>query len=154
MELTLNSTVCLHTIQFRKEQKNYIVKDTITGEKYEMPPLWIDALAMMRDGFLLGEIEEKLKEEYPDEEINMLAFTRQLLELELVGMVDGEEIACTKKREKDYLAWLRPRVEQFFLSLNKKIEAKVNDDLCFFCIVCLKNYSERPGKSTIAIFNF
>ncbi len=32
MELTLNSTVCLHTIQFRKEQKNYIVKDTITGE--------------------------------------------------------------------------------------------------------------------------
>lgn len=124
MELTLNSTVYLHTIQFRKEQKNYIVKDTITGEKYEMPPLWIDALAMMRDGFLLGEIEEKLKEEYPDEEINMLAFTRQLLELELVGMVDGEEIACTKKKEKDYLAWLRPRVEQFFLSLNKKNRSK------------------------------
>lgn len=124
MELTLNSTVCLHTIQFRKEQKNYIVKDTITGEKYEMPPLWIDALAMMRDGFLLGEIEEKLKEEYPDEEINMLAFTRQLLELELVGMVDGEKIACTKKKEKDYLAWLRPRVEQFFLSLNKKNKSK------------------------------
>ena len=54
MELTLNSTVCLHAIQFRKEQKNYIVKDTITGEKYEMPPLWIDALAMMRDGFYWG----------------------------------------------------------------------------------------------------
>ena len=124
MELTLNSTVCLHTIQFRKEQKNYIVKDTITGEKYEMPPLWIDALAMMRDGFLLGEIEEKLKEEYPAEEVNILAFTRQLLELELVGMVDGEEIACTKKKEKDYLAWLRPRVEQFFLSLNKKNRSK------------------------------
>ena len=124
MELTLNSTVCLHTIQFRKEQNNYIVKDTITGEKYEMPPLWIDALAMMRDGFLLGEIEEKLKEEYPEEEINMLAFTRQLLELELVGMVDGEEIACTKRKEKDYLAWLRPRVEQFFLSLNKRNRSK------------------------------
>ena len=124
MELTLNSTVCLHAIQFRKEQKNYIVKDTITGEKYEMPPLWIDALAMMRDGFLLGEIEEKLKEEYPEEEINMLAFTRQLLELELVGMVDGEEIACTKRKEKDYLAWLRPRVEQFFLSLNKRNRSK------------------------------
>ncbi|ASI71012.1 hypothetical protein BA203_02045 [Bacillus cereus] len=132
MELTLNSTVCLHTIQFRKEQKNYTVKDTITGEKYEMPPLWIDALVMMRDGFLLGEIEEKLKEEYPSEEVNMLAFTKQLLELELVEMVDGEEIACTKKKEKDYLAWLRPHVEQFFLNLNKKIEAKVNDDLCFF----------------------
>lgn len=124
MELTLNSTVCLHAIQFRKEQKNYIVKDTITGEKYEMPPLRIDALAMMRDGFLLGEIEEKLKEEYPEEEINMLAFTRQLLELELVGMVDGEEIVCTKKKEKDYLAWLRPRVEQFFLSLNKRNRSK------------------------------
>ena len=124
MELTLNSTVCLHTIQFRKEQKNYIVKDTITGEKYEMPPLWIDALAMMRDGFLLGEIEAKLKEEYPAEEVNILAFTRQLLELELVGMVDGEEIACTKKKEKDYLAWVRPRVEQFFLNLNKKYRSK------------------------------
>ncbi|EEL89791.1 hypothetical protein IE3_04954 [Bacillus cereus BAG3X2-1] len=124
MELTLNSTVCLHTIQFRKEQKNYIVKDTITGETYEMPPLWIDALAMMRDGFLLGEIEEKLKEEYPAEDVNMVAFTRQLLELELVEMVDGEEIACTKKRDKDYLAWLRPRVEQFFLNLNKKYKSK------------------------------
>ncbi|MEJ9175105.1 hypothetical protein P4K64_18540 [Bacillus cereus] len=124
MELTLNSTVCLHTIQFRKEQKNYTVKDTITGEKYEMPPLWIDALAMMRDGFLLGEIEDKLKEEYPSEEVNMLAFTKQLLELELVEMVDGEEIACTKKKEKDYLAWLRPHVEQFFLNLNKKNRSK------------------------------
>lgn len=124
MELTLNSTVCLHTIQFRKEQKNYIVKDTITGEKYEMPPLWIDALAMMRDGFLLGEIEEKLKEEYPAEEVNILAFTRQLLELELVGMVDGEEIACKKKKEKDYLAWVRPRLEQFFLNVNKKYRSK------------------------------
>ena len=101
-----------------KRAKELHCKDTITGEKYEMPPLWIDALAMMRDGFI-GEIEEKLKEEYPAEEINMLAFTRQLLELELVEMVDGEEIACTKKKEKDYLAWVRPRVEQFFLSLNK-----------------------------------
>ena len=124
MELTLNSTVCLHTIQFRKERLNYIVKDTITGETYEMPPLWIDALAMMRDGFLLGEIEEKLKEEYPAEEVNMVAFTRQLLELELVEMVDGEEIACTKKKDKDYLAWVRPRVEQFFLNLNKKYKSK------------------------------
>ncbi|GLV65727.1 hypothetical protein Bmyc01_43960 [Bacillus mycoides] len=124
MELTLNSTVCLHTIQFRKEKLNYIVKDTITGETYEMPPLWIDALAMMRDGFLLGEIEEKLKEEYPAEEVNMVAFTRQLLELELVEMVDGEEITCTKKKDKDYLAWLRPRVEQFFLNLNKKYKSK------------------------------
>ncbi|EJV58272.1 hypothetical protein BWGOE4_03580 [Bacillus mycoides] len=124
MELTLNSTVCLHTIQFRKERLNYIVKDTITGETYEMPPLWIDALAMMRDGFSLGEIEEKLKEEYPAEEVNMLTFTRQLLELELVGMVDGEEIACTKKKDKDYLAWVRPRVEQFFLNLNKKYKSK------------------------------
>jgi len=124
MELTLNSTVCLHTIQFRKEKLNYIVKDTITGETYEMPPLWIDALAMMRDGFLLGEIEEKLKEEYPAEEVNMVAFTRQLLELELVEMVDGEEITCTKKKDKDYLAWLRPRVEQFFLNSNKKYKSK------------------------------
>ena len=99
MELTLNSTVCLHTIQFRKEQKNYTVKDTITGEKYEMPPLWIDALAMMRDGFI-GEIEEKLKEEYPSEEVNMLAFTKQLLELELVEMVDGEEISLYKEERE------------------------------------------------------
>ncbi|MEN1938486.1 hypothetical protein AAIE21_23780 [Paenibacillus sp. 102] len=124
MELTLNSTVCLHTIQFRKEQKNYIVKDTITGGKYEMPPLCIDALAMMRDGFLLGEIEAKLKEEYPEEEVNILEFTRQLLELELVGMVDGEEIICTKKKDKDYLAWIRPRIEQFFFNLNRKYRSR------------------------------
>ncbi|PEI83644.1 hypothetical protein CN679_26540 [Bacillus pseudomycoides] len=124
MELTLNSTVCLHTIQFRKDQKNYIVKDTITGGKYEMPPLWIDALAMMRDGFLLGEIEEKLKEEYPKEEVNILEFTKQLLELELVGMVDGKEIICKKKKDKDYFAWVRPRIEQFVLNLNRKYRSR------------------------------
>lgn len=101
----------------------------------------------------IREIEEKLKEEYPEEEINMLAFTRQLLELELVGMVDGEEIACTKKKEKDYLAWLRPRVEQFFLSLNKRNRSKVNDDLCFLYSL-FKNYSECSCESTVAIFNF
>ncbi|MGJ3351866.1 hypothetical protein AAZR23_20670, partial [Morganella sp. Je.2.23] len=103
---------------------NYIVKDTITGGKYEMPPLCIDALAMMRDGFLLGEIEAKLKEEYPEEEVNILEFTRQLLELELVGMVDGEEIICTKKKDKDYLAWIRPRIEQFFFNLNRKYRSR------------------------------
>ena len=64
---------------------------------------------------LLGEIEEKLKEEYPSEEVNMLAFTRQLLELELVEMVDGEEIACTKKKEIDCLAWVRPVWNNSFL---------------------------------------
>ena len=54
----------------------------------------------------------------------MVAFTRQLLELELVEMVDGEEIACTKKKEIDCLAWVRPRVEQFFLNLNRKYRSK------------------------------
>ncbi len=102
----------------------------------------------------MGEIEEKLKEEYPAEEVNILAFTRQLLELELVGMVDGEEIACTKKKEKDYLAWVRPRLEQFFLNVNKNIEAKVSDDLCFFVVHILKNNSECPCESTVTIFNF
>lgn len=37
---------------------------------------WIDVLVMMCDGFLLGEIEEKLKEEYLFEEVNMLVFMR------------------------------------------------------------------------------
>ena len=53
----------------------------------------------------------------------MLAFTRQLLELELVEMVDGEEIACTKKKEIDCLAWVRPRVNNF-LNLNRKYRSK------------------------------
>ena len=122
MELTLNSTVCLHD-SISKRAKELYCKRYNYRRKYEMPPLWIDALAMMRDGFI-GEIEEKLKEEYPSEEVNMLAFTRQLLELELVEMVDGEEIACTKKKEIDCLAWVRPRVEQFFLNLNRKYRSK------------------------------
>ncbi|MDM5153192.1 hypothetical protein QUF88_04720 [Bacillus sp. DX1.1] len=124
MELTLWSNVCLHTIQFQKDEKNYIVKDTVTGEAYKMPPLCIDALAMMRDGFLLGEIEEKLKEEYPEEKVNILEFTRQLLELELVGMIDGEEIICTKKKDKDYLSWIRPRIGQLFLNWNRKYRGR------------------------------
>lgn len=95
----------------------------------------------------IGEIEEKLKEEYPSEEVNMLAFTRQLLELELVEMVDGEEIACTKKKEIDCLAWVRPRVEQFFLNLNRKYRSKRPVVAFAFYKLCLKITANALAKA-------
>lgn len=116
MKLTYKSVIILHNIEIRKDQKNYIVEDATTGEFYEMPPICIDAITMIQKGFNLREVEEKLQEQYPEEDIDMLDFAQQLLDLELVQAVDGEEIVCKKEKEKLGFSWISPRIGRFFFN--------------------------------------
>ncbi|MGF9966376.1 hypothetical protein [Bacillus rhizoplanae] len=57
MELTYDSTLILHNIEIRQDQKNYIVEDATTGEFYEMPPICIDAITIIQKGFNLIKME-------------------------------------------------------------------------------------------------
>jgi len=59
----------------------------------------IDALDLIQKGLNLGEIEEKLKNIYPDEEINVVDFAEQLIELNLVSAVNEEKIESQKAQE-------------------------------------------------------
>ncbi|MGG2093943.1 hypothetical protein AB1283_14950 [Bacillus sp. S13(2024)] len=116
MKLTYESALVLHNIEVRQDQKNYIVEDVTTGEFYEMPLICIDAITMIQKGLHLREVEEKLQKQYPEEDVDMLDFAQQLLDLELVQAVDGEEIVCKKEKEKLGFSWISPKVGRFFFN--------------------------------------
>jgi putative peptide zinc metalloprotease protein len=87
--LSKNSTLKLFPITIRKDKINYIIENERTGEFFEMPEICVDAIHWIQDQFSLKEIEEKLVNKYPNEEVDILDFVEQLLELQLVMEVDG-----------------------------------------------------------------
>ncbi|WP_010677822.1 hypothetical protein [Bacillus timonensis] len=100
MKLTKETLLTLHDIEVREGSKYYIVEDLLTQEFYEMPLVCIDALDLIQKGMRLGEIEEVLTKSYPNEEINLIDFGEQLLELNLVLSIDGEEIIHKLEQKK------------------------------------------------------
>ncbi|HWL23127.1 MAG TPA: peptidase [Ureibacillus sp.] len=93
MKVSLQSQINLNPLSIRKDRKNYIVEDPISGDFFEMPQICIEAINLMQKGEDLAAIELVLKESYPDEEVDMIEFVDQLVELGLVQDVDGVPIA-------------------------------------------------------------
>src|SRR5213595_1565181 len=83
MKLSITTQIKLVPLEIRKDKKHFIVEDLASGEFYEMPEVCINAIKMIQNGALLGEIESQLKQKYPEEEVDLLNFAEQLLELEL-----------------------------------------------------------------------
>ncbi len=121
LKITKETIIELHEIEIRKDNKNFIIEDLATKEFYEMPLVCIDALNFISNGFKLGEIEEKLEKAYPDEEIDIVKFGEQLLELNLVHSVDGKIIE-TQKGQGDNLGfeWIPTRVGKAFFNTYTK----------------------------------
>ncbi|MFD1779009.1 hypothetical protein ACFSFW_10055 [Fredinandcohnia salidurans] len=117
MRLTKEALLTLHDIEIRKDTKNYIVEDLSTHDFYEMPLVCIDALGFIQKGLRLGEIEEKLIKAFPDEDINMIGFGEQLLELNLVQSVNGSEIIKKKEQNgKLGLGWIPQKLGKVFFN--------------------------------------
>lgn len=117
MEITLQTKLTLYPLNIQLDQKNYIVEDVASGEFYEMPQICIDAIQLMEKGLSLGEIEEKLKTTYQEEEVDILDFANQLIELDLVKEIDGEIIHKNRHIEKkERFLWISPKVGQFFFN--------------------------------------
>ncbi|GIP40087.1 hypothetical protein J31TS4_33670 [Paenibacillus sp. J31TS4] len=95
MKVTPASRLTLRPLVIHEKRKHYIVEEPASGEFYEMPQVCIDAIERIRAGETLEEAEGELKQAYPDEEVDMLAFADQLLELELVAEVDGASVGAT-----------------------------------------------------------
>jgi putative peptide zinc metalloprotease protein len=104
-------------IEIRKDKKHYIVEDQISGEFYEMPEVCIEAIHLINQGEQLEYIERIVKERFPQEEVNLLDFAAQLLEMELIDEVDGMKVEKLKK-QKDSLGflWISPIAGKLFFN--------------------------------------
>lgn len=117
MKFTYNSTMTLHPIQIREDKKNYIVEDTVTGEFFEMPDICIYAIEMLENGATLLETETELKAVYPHEDINMIDFAEQLLEMELIQEIDGQSFNSNKSiSEQQGFLWISERFSKKFFN--------------------------------------
>ncbi len=67
---------------------------------FEMPKVCIDAIKMMNNGFNLGQVQASLLQTYPKEEVDLLDFSHQLVELGLVQSIDGKIIEMKKENHK------------------------------------------------------
>ncbi|MDR7077093.1 hypothetical protein J2Y03_002116 [Neobacillus niacini] len=117
MSLTLNSTLSMVPIEIRKDNKRYIIEDQTSGEFFEMPEVCIDAISMICKGEQLGDIERVLKRNYPDEDVDLLDFAQQLIELDLIDKIDGNKVEIQHKaKAKLGFIWISPRIGKFFFN--------------------------------------
>jgi putative peptide zinc metalloprotease protein len=117
MEFNYNSKIRLHPIEIRKEKKHYIIEDQTTEEFYEMPEICIVAIRKISAGFELEEIERELKLKFPQEEVNIIEFIEQLLELDIVEEIDGQYIEPRiRKKEKEKLTWISSKFAYLFFN--------------------------------------
>lgn len=117
MSLTSNSILLMVPINIRKDKKHYIVENSTSGEFFEMPEICIKAIQMINQGKSLGEIEQDLEEKYPKEEVNLIDFAEQLLELALIAEIDGSQLDLKeKKKEKLGFLWISPKIGKFFFN--------------------------------------
>jgi len=88
LDIRRDSQVKLTPLVIHRQKKNIIVEDVRMKEYYEMTPASADAIEAIQAGRNLGEIEDELKKRYPDEEIDMIQFVSDLVELGLVTELD------------------------------------------------------------------
>ncbi|MEH7107594.1 hypothetical protein [Bacillus sp. JJ1764] len=117
MDISVNSRLTLVLTEIRKDKKNFIVEDKSSGEFYEMPEICIDAIHLINDGFQLGDIERVLKEKFPEEEVDLVDFANQLLELQLIAEIDGIKVERQEiKKESLGFKWISPKFGKFFFN--------------------------------------
>ncbi len=117
MDISLSSRLDLVPTEIRQDKKHYIVEDKASGEFYEMPEICIDAINLIHTGMQLGDIERGLKEKYPDEDVDVVDFAKQLLEMQLITEIDGVKVEIQEmKKESLGFMWISPKLGKFFFN--------------------------------------
>ncbi len=118
MIVTKHSHLSLYPLKIRKDSKNFIVEDIHSGDFFEMPAVCIDAINMINEGLPLYHIEEVLQRNYPNEQVEIVSFVEDLLELGLVRSIDGEAISRRTMSDKQNggLGWISPKVGRTFFN--------------------------------------
>lgn len=121
MQITLESILKLHSLDIRKDKKYFIVHDLKTTDFFEMNEVCVLAINKISKGLRLGEIERELILQYPQEEINLLEFAEQLVELKMVAEIDGNLIEVNESnRDKLGFTQISPKLGMLFF--NKPIK--------------------------------
>ena len=117
MSVTLTSRLLLVPIFIRKDKKHYIIEDKTTGEFFEMPEVSVAAIHLLNNGESLEVIERQLRDKYPNEEVNLILFAEQLLDLNLIAEIDGEVVSSKEMNQErlGYL-WISPKMGKFFFN--------------------------------------
>lgn len=101
MDIRKDSQVQLTPLEIHRQKKNIIVEDVRMKEYYEMSPASADAIEAIQAGRNLGEIEEELKQRYPNEEIDIIQFVSDLIELGMVVELDGRVLQSEPEEEEE-----------------------------------------------------
>lgn len=102
MKVSLQSEITIYPLSIRKDKKHYIVEEPISGDFFELPEIGVDAIKRLENGEGLASIENALKASYPEEEVDIIEFVKQLVELGLVQNVDGSPVNSGRtKSESD-----------------------------------------------------
>lgn len=119
MKVSLQSEITLYPLSIRKDKKHYIVEEPISGDFFELPEIGVDAIKRLEQGEELVTIEQALKNSYPDEEVDIVDFVEQLLDLGLVQEVDGvhvkKELSKSSSRSGGFL-WIPQSVGRLFFN--------------------------------------
>ncbi|MEN2465726.1 peptidase [Ornithinibacillus sp. JPR2-1] len=152
MNLTLESTLSLVDLEIRQDKKHYIVEDNHTGEFYEMPKVCIDAIELIKNGKGLAEIEQTLKTNYPNEDVEIIPFVEQLVEFGLVKEIDGKIVTTSQKNKSpNAFNWISANFASFFFN---KISNKIYLFLLFINIGLILLHPELlPHYQDIFIFD-
>lgn len=152
MNVTLESTLSLVDLEIRQDKKHYIVEDNQTGEFYEMPKVCIDAIELINNGKGLAEIEQILKTNYPNEDVEIIPFVEQLVEFGLVKEIDGEIVTTSQKNKSaNAFNWISAKFASIFFN---KISNKIYLLLLFINIGFILLHPELlPHYQDIFIFD-
>lgn len=119
MKVSLQSEITLYPLSIRKDKKHYIVEEPISGDFFELPEIGVDAIKRLEQGEELVTIEQALKNSYPDEEVDIIDFVEQLVDLGLVQEVDGvhvkKELSKSSSRSGGFL-WIPQSVGRLFFN--------------------------------------
>jgi putative peptide zinc metalloprotease protein len=117
MNITLQSILSVVQIEIHKDKKHYIVEDLASGDFYEMPEVCIEAIKLIEEGKRLGEIEEALKFRFPAEDVNLIEFSEQLFDMDLIEAIDGVKV-IKREKEKESLGflWISQKAGKFFFN--------------------------------------
>ena len=152
MELLLSSKIELSPLMIKKDRKNYIVEDTLSGNFYEMPKICVDAIELIRSGKTLDEVENQLKYNYPTEDVDIIDFVNQLIEFGLVDKIDGNTMPVHKNNEKPKgFEWLPSSVGRFFFN---KISTKIYISIALInAILLISNPVLFPKYNDLFLIN-
>jgi putative peptide zinc metalloprotease protein len=130
MVVTKYTKLDLIPLQIQQDKKNFIVEDIQSGEFYEMPAVCVDAITMINEDLPLYQVEEVLKQRFPNEQVDIVRFGEDLLELGLVNSIDGKTIPRGAQENKQLggLEWISPNLGRFFFNQYSSF---------FYCLVIL-----------------